>query len=78
MPATDFNDLWEAITVIEAQEILTQLRIADWPNMKKSERTTFHRKLISKAYPGQVSGSVARSTEDIAKILGARLRNGRR
>lgn len=75
MSADDFNDLWEAITVIEAQEILTALRVADWPNMKQDARRGFHRKLMSKAYPGG-GGVQARSTEDIARILGARLKNG--
>lgn len=76
MPADEFNGLWEAITVIEAQEILTQLRVQDWPNMKKNDRSKFHRQLMNKAYPKHTSGIIARSTEDIARILKGRLGRG--
>lgn len=36
--------------MIEAQEILIQLNISDYPNMKSDSRGKFHRSISDKAY----------------------------
>jgi hypothetical protein len=62
---------WKAITVIEAQDTLMQLRTHDWPNMKKADRKKFHRKMHEMAYP-QVHDDEPLTTEQLAaRIRGA-------
>lgn len=45
------QELWLAIDVIEAEEVLMQMKIADWPNMGRSQRSQFHRKIYKRANP---------------------------
>lgn len=63
------NNLWDCITVIEAQNLLTSLTIADWPNMKKEGREKLHRSLSRKAYPDTFKGKKKVSLEELDKIL---------
>jgi len=51
MTANKVYAYWEAITAIESQELLLQLRVADWPSMKKKDRASFHRRMHRMAYP---------------------------
>jgi len=60
---------WRAITVIEAQDILLQLRIADWPYLKKNPRSSFHRQMHKLAYPDTASGSRV-DPEQAARLMG--------
>ena len=46
-----FESFWQAITPIEAQDMLTQFTILDWPNMKKEARQSLHRKIHKQAFP---------------------------
>ena len=49
----DFKDLlkyWRGITMIEAQDMLNQLKASDFPNMSKEERRKLNKMLVSKAY----------------------------
>ena len=64
-----FYTLWQSITVIEAQEILMQLKISDWPNMKDNDRQKFHRDLHRAAYP-KTKESVTLTMEQFAAALG--------
>lgn len=48
MASDDFYKSLKAIDVIEAQEMLLQMTVQDYPNMKKEDRNKLHRK-ISKA-----------------------------
>jgi DNA-binding phage protein len=41
----------KAIDVIEAQNMLLQMKIADYPNMKNSERRKLFKTLHKQAYP---------------------------
>ena len=61
---------WEAITQIEAQEILVKLRVADWPNMKSSDRSKWHRELHKMAYPVVHSKEI--TTQDLASLIFAK------
>ena len=61
---------WEAITVIEAQETLLQLNIADFPYMKDNKRREFFKDLKSKAYiKFKKDDSPGMSLGDFAQIL---------
>jgi hypothetical protein len=60
---------WQLITRIEAQEMLKQLTIQDWPNLKKDKRSSLHRKLHRDAYPVQQSITL----EDYIKNTGGGL-----
>jgi len=62
--------LWQAITVIEAQEQLKQMSVADWPNMKKQQRSKVHKELFSKAYPSEVRKKNYITPEQLQKVLG--------
>jgi len=59
---------WLAITAIEAQEILINMRLADWPNMKGPARQKWHRDVHRMAYPS--SHSKAITPEELAKRIG--------
>lgn len=62
--------MWQAITVIEAQEQLKKLNVADWPNMKKAARTKMHKELFSKAYPREIKKKNYITAEQLQKVLG--------
>lgn len=75
LPVDVVNSYWLAITQIEAQEILIKMRLADYPQIKQTGRTSWHREMHRLAYPKTHSGQ-AKTIEDIAKYLGAAL-NGK-
>lgn len=60
---------WQAITTIEAQEILIKMRLADWPNMKPTARERWHREVHRMAYPRSHSNK-AITPEELAKRIG--------
>jgi len=64
------ESLWQAITVIEAQEQLKQMSIADWPNMKKQQRSKIHKELFKQAYPSEIRKKNYITPEDLGKVLG--------
>lgn len=69
----EFNDYWHAITIIEAQEQLKRLSVADWPNLKKQSREKQHRQLHKDAYPASFNEVKQINNADLAKILGGTL-----
>ena len=58
---------WEAITMIEAQNLLMEMKVGDFPNMKKEDRGRLHRSLYKQAYPESAEQSV--TTASIAQRL---------
>lgn len=42
---------WKAITVIEAQDVLVKLQIADYPHLKKKDHVEVHKRYHKMAYP---------------------------
>ena len=62
---------WQAITIIEAQEILIQLRIADYPDMKPESRKKTHREFHRMAYPRTHDSSEVMTTEQLARKISA-------
>ena len=69
------NHYWLAITMIEAQNCLVQLRVSSNPWMKPADQRKIHKELHRQAYPGFETTEVS-STEDMAKKLAGAL-NGR-
>lgn len=62
---------WQAITIIEAQELLVKMRLMDYPNMKPSARSEWHRDMHRLAYPRTWEASETLSTEQVADRLRA-------
>lgn len=62
--------MWEAITVIEAQEQLKNMTLMDWPNLKKAQRTKLHKELCKNAYPSEIRKKNYISPEELLKVLG--------
>jgi len=62
--------LWEAITVIEAQNMLHQITLVDFPNMKTGHRNKIHKKLYRQAYPATFRESVELTPETLARAMG--------
>ncbi len=44
---------WEAITQIEAQDVLIKLKLADYPHMKQHVRESMFNKFNAMAYPNE-------------------------
>jgi hypothetical protein len=62
--------MWQAITVIEAQEQLKTFNSMDWPNMKDQNRKKLHKELSQKAYPNEIRNKNYVSPQDLQKVLG--------
>lgn len=69
MSIDDIDIYWQCITVVEAQEILLNLRQLDWPNMNKNQREKFHKQLYKMAYPASFKEAKQVSNDHLAKIL---------
>jgi len=61
--------LWQAITVLEAREMLNATTVGDMPHLKKEARRTEYKKLHKKAFPYNSDAAAPVSTEDLAKLL---------
>ena len=51
MNTADFFLAIKAMEAIEAQELLINMQLADYPNMKKEDRSKFHRRVVKKSDP---------------------------
>lgn len=58
---------WRAITVIEAQSVLVQLKVASYPYMSKDDQGSLFREIHAQAYPNQKKERV--SLEEFANRL---------
>lgn len=63
------DTLWQCITQIEAQNLLCQMSVVDWPNMKKQDREKRHKELFSMAYPKHMIPKNKITVEDLQKLL---------
>lgn len=61
--------LWQAITVIEAQETLVRLQVASYAHMKPDDQRKLHRSLHEMAYPAIYRNPVTLTAEQMAKLL---------
>lgn len=67
MDAEMANMLWEAMTVINAQEMLVDMNISAYPHMKEGAMKKYHRDLYRLAYPAQQQKRM--TMEDLKKAL---------
>lgn len=65
------STLWQAIPVLEAQEMLKQMRISLWPHMTKEARSTDHRQLFNQGYPRDLYPPSTVTMEEYKKSMGA-------
>jgi len=49
-----FNQYYKAITHLEAEELLNECMVGDYPHLKKKERSKIHGKLNSMVYQEDV------------------------
>lgn len=73
-----FNDMWKAITVLEAQEFLIQANLSMLPHMKQTDREELLREMHRQAYPRQFRPEAAAMTaKELAEQMALRGRSGR-
>lgn len=65
MSIETFSRYKKAQERLEARELLTQLKVTDYPNMKEESRSKFHKAIHKKAFPVQK----VHSFDDIEKIF---------
>jgi hypothetical protein len=73
MHLEDFINYSKAIEMLEAKEMLVNMKIMDYPKMKQEARKQLFQGVHKKAYPGAYSEQKALSTEDVAAMLKQRL-----
>jgi hypothetical protein len=69
MSVIEFDQYWLAITKIEAQEMLLEFTVADYPHLKPNRRREVYNKLKKLQDNGQAPGLM--TPKDIAKAIGA-------
>jgi hypothetical protein len=69
----EIESLWLAITQIEAQDLLLQSKVADYPWMKKDARASLHREWHKLAYPKTHQDVKELTTKQFAERLKAAL-----
>lgn len=67
MDVEDVSMLWQAITPLEARELLIGMKLSEYPWMK-DEKDSFHTKTVDAAYPFSEKRSM--SWDDLAKSTG--------
>ena len=68
-PAKALDKMWEAITMIEAQDQLKTLTALDWPNMKKAQKTKYHKELHTQAFPQFTRSKKYITPKDLQRVL---------
>lgn len=63
------DELWEAITVIEAQQFLMQMQLAIVPNMKRDAREKLHKTYAKMAFPRDLGEKRSVTMEEIQRRL---------
>lgn len=61
--------MWLAITQIEAQDMLNKMFLADWPNLKASERKKKHKEIYTLAFPKEMQKKNYVSPQDLQRAL---------
>ncbi len=72
MSAADFNKLWKAIDVLEAQEHIAQIRAVTYPQLTRPARVERDKKLYSAAYPRDIYKKEAKSASFLVEKLGGK------
>lgn len=65
--AEDEEMLWQAITVLEAQEMLMGVKVSSYPYLKEADQDKVHRSLHKLAYPDVEKRSI--TAEEMARLL---------
>jgi hypothetical protein len=68
LPAHIVDKLWKAITVIEARDTLRLLKVADWPNLKSSDREKYFSEIKKQALISKNRRTP--TNEELARKLG--------
>jgi hypothetical protein len=64
-----FNYYIESMKRIEAHEVLLQMKVGDYPNMKQDARGRLHRKMYMTAYPANGETNKPLTTEQVFGLL---------
>jgi hypothetical protein len=70
MSASEFNKLWKAIDILEAQEHIAFVRAIQYPHLKKQARVERDKKLYQAAYPRDIYKKDAKSVSFLVQKLG--------
>lgn len=63
-------EYYEAITVIDAQDRMVDMNMADYPNMKKESRKKFFRQMRKQAYPTSLYKPKEMDFDEFFKVMG--------
>lgn len=69
MTNQDFEQFWQAITVIEAQEMLIGIKVADFPHYKKPQREKLSRELHKQAYPREYENRKSITAKELGALI---------
>ena len=69
MDADKAQDYFEAIQILKSQDCMLQMRMMDYPWMKKDARKVLHAQMKRKAYPRHLNEDKPLSSEDVARNL---------
>ena len=72
-----FGSLYEASHMLEAQKMLIDLQVADYPHLKKRGRDKIWKRAAKQAYPAEEKKEGYVSMEEAVKILQGGLNGGR-
>lgn len=61
--------LWQSITIIEAQNLLNDLWVENFINLKPEDRKKTHRKMYKQAYPSSFEEAKQLTNDQIKKLL---------
>lgn len=79
LPTPEVEELWQAITLLEAQETLEKLKVGVYPKMKASAQRRLHSAVHKEAYPSSLykpKNSI--TAKELAERLSIGGKNGRR
>lgn len=61
--------MWQALTIIEAQETLIEFQVSSFPHAKQSEKEKIHRAVHKLAYPSIYNKPVVLTAEAMAALI---------
>jgi len=69
MESIDAEQMWKAMTVIEAQKCLVAIDIASFPHKTQEARDKAHRNYYEQAFPEVFSEPKIITGEDLARLI---------
>lgn len=69
MPSILVDELWQNLTIIEAQEQLKSFQAHDWSNLSRGKRESEHKRLHRLAYPNTIQEKKSITVEDLQRLL---------